>query len=67
MQIQKTERIFRYSGLILPDPNSSLDIESVRSVYSSSYPEITTAAVTGPELVDGKLVYTFTRAVGTKG
>jgi PRTRC genetic system protein C len=67
MQIQKTERIFRYSGLILPDPNSSFDIESVRSVYSSSYPELTTAAVTGPELVDGQLVYTFTRAVGTKG
>jgi PRTRC genetic system protein C len=30
-------------------------------VYASSYPEIITAAVTGPELVDGKQVYTSRR------
>jgi PRTRC genetic system protein C len=66
MQIQQTERSFRYSGLVLPDPDPSLGIEAVRSVYASSYPEITTAAVSGPELVDGKYVYTFKAAVGTK-
>lgn len=31
------------------------------------HPEITTAAVTGPEVVDGKLRYTFSRAIGVKG
>jgi hypothetical protein len=30
MQIQQTERVFRYSGLVLPDPDSSLGIEAVR-------------------------------------
>jgi PRTRC genetic system protein C len=54
-------------GLILPDPAPNLDVESVRSLYASSYPEITTAALTGPEAVDGTLVYTFTKAIGTKG
>jgi PRTRC genetic system protein C len=67
MQIQQTERAFRYSGLVLPDPDPSLGIEAVRSVYASSYPEITTAAVSGPELVDRKHFYTFKTAVGTKG
>ena len=33
MQIQQTERSFRYSGLVLPDPDSSLGIEAVRQVY----------------------------------
>jgi PRTRC genetic system protein C len=66
MQIQQTERLFRYSGLVLPDPDSSLGIEAVRQVYASSYPEIITAAVSGPELVDGKEVFTFKTAVGTK-
>jgi PRTRC genetic system protein C len=67
MQIQQTERVFRYSGgLVLPDPDPSLGIEAVRQVYASSYPEIITAAVSGPELVDGKHVYTFKTAVGTK-
>jgi PRTRC genetic system protein C len=34
---------------------------------AAAYPEITTAAVTGLEIVDGKIVYTFKPAVGTKG
>jgi PRTRC genetic system protein C len=67
MTIQKMTRSFRYSGLILPEPASELDIESVRSFYAASYPEITTATLTGPEAVDGTLVYTFTKAIGTKG
>jgi PRTRC genetic system protein C len=67
VQIERTQREFRYSGLVLPDPAPSLDIDAVRAVYASSYPEITTAAVSGPEVVDGKLVWTFTRVVGTKG
>ena len=67
MQIQQTERVFRYSrGLVLPDPDPSLGIEAVRQVYSSSYPEIITAAVSGPEFADGKQVFTFKTAVGTK-
>ena len=41
MQIQQTERVFRYSGgLVLPDPDPSLGLEAVRQVYASSYPEI---------------------------
>ena len=67
MTIEKAQRIFRYSGLVLPDPDERLDLESVRSMYAATYPEITTAALTGPAAVDGKLVYTFTKAIGTKG
>jgi PRTRC genetic system protein C len=67
MTIRKMTRNFRYSGLLLPDPAPDLDVESVRNLYAASYPEITTAALTGPEAVDGALVYTFTTAIGTKG
>ncbi|PYP88174.1 MAG: hypothetical protein DMG65_15705 [Candidatus Angelobacter sp. Gp1-AA117] len=35
--------------------------------YIPTHPEITTATVTGPETVDGKLRYTFSRAIGYKG
>jgi len=65
--IEKTTRLFRYAGITLPDPDGRLDVESVRSLYAATYPEITTAALTGPETLDGKLVYTFTKAIGTKG
>jgi len=67
MTIDKTARRFKYSGLMLPDPGPDLDIESVRSLYAASYPEITTAALTGPEAVDGDLVYTFTKAIEIRG
>ena len=67
MTIDKMTRSFRYLGLLLPDPAPDLDVESVRNLYAASYPEITTAALTGPEVVDGALVYTFTKAIGTKG
>jgi len=67
MTIRKMTRSFRYAGLVLPDPAPDLDVESVRCLYAASYPEITTAALTGPEAVDGALVYTFTKAIGTKG
>ena len=42
-------------------------IKGVRQMYASSYPQIITAVVSGPELVDGKQVFTFKTAVGTKG
>jgi len=67
MTINKMARSFRYAGLTLPDPAPELDVESVRSLYAASYPEITTAALTGPEAVEGTLVFTFAKAIGTKG
>jgi PRTRC genetic system protein C len=51
----------------LPDPNPKLGVEEVRTAFSATYPEIATAAVTGPEAVGNKLVYHFAKAIGTKG
>ena len=67
MTINKMTRRFKYAGLTLPDPAPDLDVESVRSLYAASYPEITTAALTGPEPVDGTLIYTFTKAIEIRG
>ena len=67
MTINKMTRRFKYAGLTLPDPAPDLDVESVRSLYAASYPEITTAALTGPEAVDGTLVFTFTKAIEIRG
>ena len=67
MTIETMEREFRYDNLRLPDPNKKLSIEEVRTAFSATYPEIATASVTGPEAVGSKLVYYFTKAIGTKG
>lgn len=66
IKIEKLEREFHYNGLVLADvPGQSP--EDVRSIYSAAYPEITAAVIEGPERKGEKLVYTFKRAVGTKG
>ena len=51
----------------LPDPDPKLPVEDVRTLYAQQFPDIATAAITGPEAVGDKLVYRFTRAIGTKG
>ena len=67
MTIETMAREFRYDGLRLPDPNAKLSVDEVRTAFSATYPEIATAAVTGPEAVGNKLIYHFTKAIGTKG
>jgi len=67
MTIETMDREFRYDNLRLPDPDRKLSIEEVRAAFSATYPEIATASVTGPEAVGNKLVYHFTKAIGTKG
>jgi PRTRC genetic system protein C len=68
MKVERLEREFRYNGgMRLPDPNPNLSVEEVRNLYASAYPEITTAAIEGPEVVGNKLVYRLIRAIGTKG
>jgi PRTRC genetic system protein C len=67
MTITPMKRIFEFQGIRLPDPNSAMTVEQVRGVFATQYPEIATAALTGPETVGDKCVYRFERAIGTKG
>jgi len=53
--------------LTLPDPGKGLSLEAVRDVYASTYPELISASIEGPEKKGDNLVYTFKKGVGTKG
>src|SRR6185295_11590787 len=67
METQELQRVFRYNSVELPDPGIGFDIQQVRDLYAATYPEIVNAGIDGPDEKDGKLVYTFRRAVGRKG
>ncbi len=67
MNIKVVEREFLYHGTSLADPNPKLSIEEVRSFYANQFPELTTAAISGPEIVGDRLRYHFERAIGSKG
>ena len=68
MKVEALKREFRYNGgLCLPDPNPNLTVAEVINLYATTYPEITTAAIEGPEVIGNRLVYRLTRAIGAKG
>jgi PRTRC genetic system protein C len=67
IELTALTREFTYNGVKLPDPNPSLTPEEVRAIYANQYPELATASITGPEASQGKLLYNFVRAIGTKG
>ena len=60
-------RYFEFNGVRLPDINPSLSVEEIRTAYAHQYPDIATATITGPEAVEDKLRYSFSRAIGSKG
>lgn len=39
----------------------------MKAFYANQYPELTTAAVSGPEIIGDVMQYTFSRAIRTKG
>ena len=53
--------------ITLADPNPSDTPENVMSYYSNIYPELTTATVHGPTIMEDKAVYEFKTTIGTKG
>jgi PRTRC genetic system protein C len=60
-------RNFTYKGVKLPDPDPRMTPEEVKNLYSNQYPELASAAITGPETSGDHLQYSFVRAIGTKG
>ena len=67
MENHVLSRTFEFNGVRLPDPDPKLSVEDVRTLYAHQYPDIATAAITGPEAVGDKLRYRFTRAIEILG
>ena len=67
MKTSVKRREFSFQGVKLPDTQPQMSIEDVRGILAMQYPEIATAAISGPEAVGDTLRYTFERAIGSKG
>jgi PRTRC genetic system protein C len=51
----------------LSEPNPNFSPDEVMSFYANTYPELTTASVSGPEIKDDACVFEFVTTIGTKG
>lgn len=51
----------------LEDPNPAFSPDEVMLFYANTYPELTTANVSGPVMNDNGATYEFKTTVGTKG
>lgn len=67
MKTETLAREFKYNGAKLTDPSPTFSLQQVRDFYGNTYPEIVNAEIEGPEVIGNKNVFTFRRAVGTKG
>jgi PRTRC genetic system protein C len=67
LTVTKMVRVFQFSGIRLPAPNTEMSVEEVKALYAAQYPELATAVVNGPEAAGDKMRYTFERAIGSKG
>ena len=67
LKVTKSLRSFEYHGMLLPDPNSALEIPKVKEILALTHPEIATSEITGPASRNGQLIFTIERAVGSKG
>lgn len=51
----------------LTDPEPRWSVEAVMNFYASTYPILTTAKVSAPQIKDDAVEYRFESVMGTKG
>lgn len=51
----------------LTDPEPKWSVEAVMSFYANTYPILTTAKISAPQIKDDTVQYKFESVVGTKG
>ena len=51
----------------LTDPEPKWSVESVQNFYTNTYPILTTAKVSAPQIKDDTIEYRFESVMGTKG
>jgi PRTRC genetic system protein C len=51
----------------LADPNELFTVTDVQNFYAGTYPVLTNAKITGPEIKDDEAQYRFESTIGTKG
>lgn len=71
----KLERVFKFNGKNLPDPDPEMTPKEVMELYSRQYPSLSNGEIAGPYYdgdqqnwkLEGKQGYAMSGKYGTKG
>lgn len=65
------ERVFilkeNNQDIRLTDPEPRWSVEAVMNFYANTYPILTTAKASAPQIKDDSVIYIFESVMGTKG
>lgn len=71
MKVMILPRIFLHKEngqeIRLPDPNDTFTIAEVQNFFAGTYPILTNAKITGPDIKNDEAQYRFESTMGTKG
>lgn len=71
LEVKGIKRVFvieiNKEKIELQDPNPDMTPEQVMDSYSSLYPHLTTATISGPKLENDNQIFEFNTTIGTKG
>lgn len=67
MAVEKLERVFIWKDKDLSDPNPDFTASEVVKFYANTYPEMTTANVSGPKIHEGRIQHTISNSYKPKG
>jgi len=68
---KQLQRVFIFNDngqeIKLADPEPAWSEQAVLQFYSNTYPILTTAKISGPDIQDATIEYHFDSVIGTKG
>jgi PRTRC genetic system protein C len=69
IKISTPTRVIRWKNRDLADLNPNATVEAVVRMHAATpdHAELATASIEGPEIKDGKAIYTVQSRLGTKG
>lgn len=67
MNVTTIPRKFKVGMQMLDDPAPGQSVNAAIQLLSVAHPEMTTAKMGKPEVINGAMVYTFENSIGTKG
>lgn len=67
MKVEAITRKFRIGMQLIDDPAPGQSVDTAVKLLSVAHPEVTTASMGEPEVINGSLIYSFEKSIGTKG